>query len=370
MNPAISEIKYLGGSSLDFIEVRIPDSYPDPENLVLVIYDLTHNGSITATPSASDMYAIESVGSTANDMVADGVTHYIIGTDYNGTGIALHAQDAVGLYNSVTGETYGLYSFGSSYTVSTAALQPDGITADPFAGDDTTVLPANASMGDSLVLNSGGTYSPTTSPTPGSSFICFCEGTKISTQKGAVRIEDLSIGDMVQCRDSGFKTIRWIGSRWFDLSEEKDHKLKPIKLERGALGPNWPDQDLYLSPNHCVQIEHSICEFYFAEKAMLFPAKHLVGMKGIYISDRLKFWYYHILLDGHELIQSNGIWAESLFLGDATKEIVGRQGREEILSIFPELGSWDFTSMKKLPVGKRFEASIVKSSASDLNIFV
>jgi len=78
MEPVISEIKYLGGATLDFIEVRIPDDYPDPENLVLVIYDRFDDGSTTATPSAADMYVIESEGDTSDDTTADGLTHYIL----------------------------------------------------------------------------------------------------------------------------------------------------------------------------------------------------------------------------------------------------------------------------------------------------
>lgn len=360
MNPVISEIKYLGGGTLDFLEVRIPDDYPDPENLVLVIYDRNHNGSTTATPSANDIYAIESVGSSANDTTADGVTHYIIGTSYDGTTIALHAQDAVGLYNSATGETYGLYSFGQSYTVSTAAVQSDGSTADPFAGQDTTVLSANASIGDSLVTNGDGTYSPVETPTPGSSVLCFCDGTEIMTNRGTVLIEDLSVGDVVLCKDVGFKPIRWIGSHWFDLSEVNDPSLKPIRFGKGSLGKNQPDKDLHLSPNHGVRIEHLLCDLYCAEPEMLFPAKHLVGMKGVSPSDKVEFGYYHLLLDDHELLQANGAWTESLYFGDTAITSMGREAREELLKIFPILNTATYTPNRRLPMGKKFEASLFR----------
>ena len=197
MDPVISEIKYLGAGSLDFLEVRIPDDYPDPENLVLTIYDRTHDGSSSATPSANDMYQIASDGSTAQDTSADGMTHYIVGQAYDGTTIRLHAQDAVGLYNSATGETYGLYSFGQNYTVSPAALQPDGLTPDPFAGQATTVLTANDSVGDSLAIDAGGSYTPTDTPDAGSSVVCFCDGVKIMTSTGQIADERLRVGDLV-----------------------------------------------------------------------------------------------------------------------------------------------------------------------------
>ncbi|MEP5732285.1 MAG: Hint domain-containing protein [Sulfitobacter sp.] len=358
MDPVISEMKYLGGATLDFIEVRIPDDYPDPENLVLVIYDRNHDGSATATPSASDMFAIAAVGNTDDDVTADGLTHYTIGSDYNGDAIALHANDAVGLYNAATGETYGLYSFGNSYTVSDAALQPDGIAADPFAGEDTTVLPTTASIGDSLVRQADGTYTPTTSPTPGTSIVCFCDGTEILTDTGLRLIEDLSIGDLVFCKDKGFKPIRWIGRRWFDLTQELDPSLVPIRFEKGALGPQLPTQDLFLSPNHCVQIEHSLCSLYFAVPEMFFPAKHLVGIQGINKSDKTVFGYFHILFDDHEMIQANGIWAESLFFGDTAKIVMGSEKRQELLSVFPELTATASKFQTRLPVSKKHEATI------------
>lgn len=364
MDPVISEIKYLGGGTLDFVEVRIPDDYPDPENLVLVIYDRADNGSSSATPAAADMFAIESVGDTSDDTDADGFTHYIVGTAFNGTAIRLHAQDAVGLYNAATGETYGLYSFGTPYTVSTAALQPDGTTADPFAGQATTVLPTNAAVGDSLVANGDGTYSPVTTPTPGSSFLCFCDGTHILAENGLVRVEDLQVGDRVLVKGGGFKPIRWIGSRWFDLSGDPSSKLRPIRIAKGALGRGLPKRDLLVSPNHCVLVTHFVCELLFAETNILVAAKHLLGMAGVEISDRTDFGYFHILFDTHELIDANGTWAESLFFGDVAYSAMGRETRAELLQIFPELNSAAAGLQTCAPIISNYEASVLRMQLS------
>ncbi len=361
MNPIISEMKYLGSGTLDFVEVRIPDTYPDPENLILVIYDRTHDGSTTATPSAADMFAIESVGDTSNDTVADGFTHYIVGSDYNGTNIRLHAQDAVGLYNAATGETYGVYSFGAPYTVSTAALQPDGITPDPFAGQITTVLPASSAIGDSIVTDGDGTYSGTSTPTPGSSILCFCDGTQILTYGGSKSVEDLIVGDLVACKDKGYKPIRWIGSRWFDPAEGPTSKLMPIKISRDALGPGLPADDLFVSPNHCLLIEHYLCDLFFGEQQVLVPAKHLVGVDGVSVAQRSDFGYYHILLDDHEMIWANGTWAESLYFGDTALTTMGWEKRQELTTIFPDLKS-DLTDLRSYaPITHRFEAELLVS---------
>ncbi|NRB04866.1 MAG: Hint domain-containing protein [Rhodobacteraceae bacterium] len=362
VSPIISEMKYLGSGTLDFVEVRIPDSYPDPQNLVLVIYDRTHDGSTTATPSAGDMYAIEGDGDTSDDTVSDGFTHYIVGSAYDGTAIRLHAQDAVGLYNSATGETYGVYSFGSSYTVSTAALQPDGITPDPFAGQATTVLPASSAVGDSIVANGDGTYSGTSTPTPGSSFLCFCDGTQILTDRGLKPVEDLIVGDLVACKDKGYKPIRWIGSRWFDPAEGPDSQSMPIKISKGALGSNLPSEDLFVSPNHCLLVEHHLCDFFFGEQQVLIPAKHLVGMIGVSVAHRSDFGYFHVLLDDHEMIWANGTWAESLYFGDTAFTTMGWEKRQELITIFPGLKSTKADLRSYAPIAQKFEIELLVSN--------
>jgi len=345
MDPVISEIKYLGGGTLDFVEVRIPDDYPDPENLVLVIYDRNDDGSTTATPSANDMYAIADVGDTSDDTSADGFTHYIIGTDYDGTAIALHANDAVGLYNSATGETYGIFSFGDAYTVSTAALQPDGVTADPFAGDVTTTLPANAAIGDSLIRNTDGTYSTTTTPTPGDSFVCFVSGATILTQKGPVLVEHLQVGDKVLTMDNGYQPIRWIGARSFDsIDLAINPRLGPIRICAGSLAPNMPEKDLLVSRQHRILVRSIVAQRMFGAREVLIPATKLKDLNGVQAEQNLtNVTYHHFMFDDHEVVFSNGAPTESMSLGKEALKSVGIKALKEITSIFPEVLSDEFT---------------------------
>jgi hypothetical protein len=189
-DPVISEIKYLGGGPLDYLEVRVPDDYPDPGNLRLVIYDLSHNGSTTASPASSDIYTVtsgllytEDVDLDGND--DDGVLHYTFGFSEDGTNIRLHANDAVGLYNVVTGETYGLYNWSNtSYTVSTNS-------GYPFAGETATLLDNTGQVkgSSSLERQQDGSYTLQTTPSAGASYICFTSGTQIMTPMGERAVE-------------------------------------------------------------------------------------------------------------------------------------------------------------------------------------
>ena len=337
-NPEISEIKYLGGGDLDMLEVRIPDDYPDPENLVMVIYDRTHNGSTTGVPSASDIYSVTADGLLYTEDADldgdddDGVLHYTFGSSESGDNLRLHAQDAVGLYNSVTGEVYGLYSFGAPYTVST-------VSGDPFAGQSAEVLDTTRQVSGvtSLERQPDGTFTPNSSPDPGSSYICFTAGTLIKTAIGERRVETLRVGDEVVTKDAGIQKIRWIGTRCFSDSARLDFQLQPITIKAHAFGPNIPSCDTKLSPNHAVLNDHWKNTLYFGEAEVLTQAKSLLNSDLAHRNSDESVEYYHILLGTHALIATDNMWSESLFLGDESMDMLSLSSRNEVFNIFPEL---------------------------------
>ncbi len=339
-DPVISEIKYLGGGTLDFLEVRVPDDYPDPGNLRLVIYDRNHNGSTTASPAASDIYDVTADGllyteDTDNDgNDDDGVLHYTFGTSENGTTIFLHAQDAVGLYNVVTGETYGLYNWsGAPYTVSTAS-------GDPFAGQTATLLDNTGQVTGltSLERQDDGTYTVAQPPVPGSSYICFTKGTQILTVNGEQPVESLSVGDTVVTKDLGARKILWIGQATFNGSEALPENLRPITIKAHAFGPNVPSRDTDLSPNHAVLQDHWKAALHFGQREVLTVAKSLVVSDVAVWRNVASVTYFHILLESHSLIQANGMWSESLFLGDQSMEMLTPGSRSEIFDQIPQIG--------------------------------
>ena len=338
-DPVISEIKYLGNGNLDILEVRLPDDYPDPQNLRLVIYDRSHNGSTTASPAASDIYDVtvdgnlytEDVDNDGND--DDGILHYTFGTSENGTTIFLHAQDAVGLYNAVTGETYGLYNWsGSPYVVSTA-------TGDPFAGQTAELLDNSGQIRGvtSLERQPNGDYTLQTTPDPGSSYICFAKGTMILTPAGERPVETLVVGSEVVTKDFGILPIRWLGqSHLVGLDARHDH-LQPVTIQAHAFGANVPSRDTQLSPNHAVLNDHWRASLYFGEQEVLTPAKSLLHADRVFRNNDDRVSYFHILLDRHSLVLANGLWSESLYLGSQCMEMLQPRCHGEIFAAFPQL---------------------------------
>lgn len=54
--------------------------------------------------------------------------------------------------------------------------------------------------------------------------------------------------------------------------------------------------------------------------------------------------YYHFLLDTHEVVFSNGLPSESLYMGPMALKGLGEEGVREIVTLFPEVASPGFTA--------------------------
>jgi len=167
---------------------------------------------------------------------------------------------------------------------------------------------------------------------------CFTPGTRISTPRGEVAIETLRPGDRVVTRDNGAQEIRWIGQKPLKGPPLRlDSRLQPVRIRAGALGPNLPESDLRVSPNHRVLLlgDHPALET--AEAEVFVSAKHLVGTKGIAQDAADEATYLHFMCDRHEVVLSNGVWTESFQPSDAALAGVAERSREEIFELFPDL---------------------------------
>ncbi len=171
---------------------------------------------------------------------------------------------------------------------------------------------------------------------------CFTPGTLIRTAKGDVPVEELREGDMVLTRDSGLRPIRWIGVRTVDRFKLlANPRLRPIRIRRGALGPNVPDRDMMVSPQHRLLFANSASQLLLGEPEVLVKAKDLTHRDGIERIESDKIDYIHFMFDAHEIVLADNCWSESFQPGDMvaapeTREIFG-----ELLDVFPELETED-----------------------------
>ena len=120
---------------------------------------------------------------------------------------------------------------------------------------------------------------------------------------------------------AGFEALRWVG--FLDVAVPRNAamatKSVPILIKAGALAPGMPARDLRVSPDHAMEID-----------GHLIPAKHLVnGSSIIQESWCRRVRYFHLELEAHGLLLSEGTWSES-YLDDGK---IGRAScRERVLT--------------------------------------
>ncbi|MBF9058785.1 hypothetical protein HKCCSP123_06270 [Rhodobacterales bacterium HKCCSP123] len=181
---------------------------------------------------------------------------------------------------------------------------------------------------------------------------CFTPGSLIATPKGEVPVESLKEGEKVITRDNGIQEIRWLGRRTLTRQHlARAPNLKPVLIAAGALGNGLPERDMLVSPQHRMLISGDRTQLYFDESEVLVAAKHLVNHGSIRMVDTLRTTYIHFMFDRHEVVLSDGAWTESFQPGDQTLGAMGRETRDEIVALFPELatseGISDYTSARR-----------------------
>jgi hypothetical protein len=191
--------------------------------------------------------------------------------------------------------------------------------------------------------------------------ICFTPGVMVATRRGRVPIEALRPGDMVVTRDNGLQEVAWTGRRDLGLAEllaAPEHA--PIRIRRGALGKDFPDRDLVVSPQHRILMQGHVAELYFHEPEVLAAAVHLVGRPGIERLRPARTSYIHVMFEKHEILSTNGCWTESFQPGSWSMAGLGSAQRGEILSLFPELA--DAPALEEFGAARRvlrgYEASV------------
>jgi hypothetical protein len=168
--------------------------------------------------------------------------------------------------------------------------------------------------------------------------ICFAQGTDIMTPTGGRRIEELKVGDHVTTLDNGSQPILWVGRRRFNTHIlEKNHYLRPVRIQADALGPGVPSRDLWVSRQHRMLISSNIAKRMFGRKDVLIPAIKLINFPNIAVDDSIcEIEYIHVLLSTHEIIQADGAPTESLFTGPDGLKAMSPEARAEVLAIFPK----------------------------------
>lgn len=169
--------------------------------------------------------------------------------------------------------------------------------------------------------------------------LCFTRDTLIETVTGPRPVQDLAIGDMIRTKDHGLQPLRWIGRKTCDLRNQNgaqtDHR--PYRLPRSTFGPDLPDRDLFLSPQHRIAIDAPHAELLFDQSELLVPVKHLRSSGKVTGLPSVE--YFHLMFDQHQVVYANGLPCESLYPGDLARDALSVECAEELFAIFPNLRS-------------------------------
>jgi cold shock CspA family protein len=302
--PYISELKYLGGASGDFIEIAV-DVGTDISSLTVTVYH--PGGGVRSTNS------LGTIQSTTG-----GKDIYVINT-------GVHKNGAVALDDG--GTVLQFVSFNRVVDASSG----------PAAGTSSSQIGTTANQNTSLVSDDGSSYSQQSPPTAGT-IPCFASGTQIVTRKGERAIETLQLGEDVLTLDNGFKPIKWIGRRTINLRKRGNHVMRPIEILQAGPNGMTPDQPLYVSPNHRVLLRESQCELLFGRSEVLVPAKMLALSALARVTQTFDvITYVHLLFESHQLIYSNGLLSESLHPGEIAMTALGEAASSDLHLQFPDL---------------------------------
>jgi Hint domain len=255
---------------------------------------------------------------------------------------------------TINGTTY-------SFTYDVVGSLPTGHNKVPDVLEGKNVAVITLSNGDKyfyvtdgsgtqgLMLEMGGGNikldAPNENPPP--VYVCFCSGTLIATPSGKRGVETLVAGDMVLTAEGHAKPVIWVGatrvSRAALLASESG---RPITIAADSFGPGRPSQDLHVSPQHRVLIQGPLCELLFGEAAVLVPAKFLVGELAEVATPEADVEYYHILLEDHDMLLSNGLPTESFQPARRTMDVMGADARQMLEAVIATLGEAPLLSRK------------------------
>lgn len=167
---------------------------------------------------------------------------------------------------------------------------------------------------------------------------CFTPGTLIKTDHGEIPVEQISVGTRVLTRDNGYQPVVWAGHR--DLSGDlldQMPELCPIRIAQGALGPNLPERETRVSPQHRMLLNNDQIRRWFKADEVLVAAHLLTCFEGIEREEAAQVTYIHFMFAQHEIVLADGAWSESYQPSDMRVGAMDERHRVELLAIFPEL---------------------------------
>lgn len=189
---------------------------------------------------------------------------------------------------------------------------------------------------------------------------CFCKGTLIDTDIGAKPVESLQSGDRIRTADHGFQNLRFNLSRRLGAHELRANpKLHPIRIQKGALGQNLPEKDLWISRQHRMLVTSKIVARMFGTHEVLLPAIRLTEMEGISVDSSFDtLTYFHLVFDDHEIVFANGAPSESFLPAPYALQTLDSETVAEFEALLGQITDQRTEPARTIPVGSDQKALI------------
>lgn len=160
-------------------------------------------------------------------------------------------------------------------------------------------------------------------------------GAQILTDMGEIPVEWLATGDKVLTLDHGLQPVLWIGRvRFSSEALETRPAFTPCKVDQGALGFGRPSAATVLAPH----TRMLLCGWEVAlntgtDEALAEVGALADGDTVIRPPFAPGLVYTYLLLPAHEVVQVNGLWAETLLLDPAARAALAGFLPESLVSL-------------------------------------
>ena len=168
---------------------------------------------------------------------------------------------------------------------------------------------------------------------------CFTPGIRIATARGAIPVEHIRKGDLLQTADNGFQPVIWTGRRDLSAAELRARPhLAPLRLRPG--GPLANDRPLLVSPQHRFMLGRArlgdmdhLHEAFVRTRLLqslapedVTPCRPAAGVS-----------YIHLMTEAHQVIFAEGVATETFWPGPEALRGLSEGDRRELFDLFPEL---------------------------------
>ncbi|KIN71487.1 Hint domain-containing protein [Sulfitobacter guttiformis] len=301
-------------------------------------------------------------GGTGNDRLTGGggddIFHYTAGdgadtiTDFNsGNSGALNDSD------TTNNDFIDLSAFYDDIWELHADQADDGILNQSNEGVDGADYSDNDSFGSGSLTFSGASADNSSFTSENTGVVCFASGTAIRTPVGEVLVETLRTGDLVMTHDHGPSKVLWIGCTEVVLQAgQVDPSRTPVRIKPDVASG---ERALLVSPQHCLLMMDA------AGQPVLARARHLAEETRLaaFARGRSAVTYWHVLLERHSVLISQGRASESFYPGPNGLVMMEAPERARLLGALPALRTAPVETAYGPLALKVLDRSEVRSSA-------